>query len=128
MAYMSQERKKELVAGVKAMLKEKYPNIKIKATYSVQNHSAIVMTIRECNIDLLQDCGEYGKENGYIEVNRYHVRNHYSGEVANLLQDCVDCLNKGNYNNSDIMTDYFDVGWYVYVYVGSYGKPFKFIP
>ena len=86
------------------------------------------MTIRECNIDLLQNCGEYGKENGYIEVSRYHVKTTIRGKVANLLQDCVDCLNKGNYNNSDVMTDYFDVGWYIYIYVGSYGKPFKFIP
>jgi hypothetical protein len=30
-----------------------------------------------------------------------------------------------NHDNSDIMTDYFDVGWYVNIYVGKWNKPYN---
>jgi hypothetical protein len=31
----------------------------------------------------------------------------------------------GNYNNSDIMTDYFDVGWYIEINVGKWNKEYN---
>jgi hypothetical protein len=33
-------------------------------------------------------------------------------------------MNMGNHDNSDIMTDYFDVGWYVDVNIGLWNKPY----
>jgi hypothetical protein len=33
-------------------------------------------------------------------------------------------MNGGNHDNSDVQTDYFDVGWYVDVNIGSWDKPY----
>jgi len=33
-------------------------------------------------------------------------------------------MNEGNHDNSDIMTDYFDVGWYISVRLGKWDKPY----
>ena len=30
-----------------------------------------------------------------------------------------------NHNNSDVQTDYFDVGWYIEINVGDWEKPYK---
>lgn len=53
----------------------------------------------------------------------------FSKEINEILTKIFNCLNLvghdgANYNNSDAMTDYFDVGWIVYVKVGKYDKPF----
>jgi hypothetical protein len=34
-------------------------------------------------------------------------------------------MNTGNWDESDIQTDYFNVGWYVDVKIGSWQKPYK---
>ena len=31
----------------------------------------------------------------------------------------------GNHNNSDISTDYFDVGWYIDINIGKWDKPYE---
>ncbi len=57
-------------------------------------------------------------------------RNGYS--VIPKNQDCVNLqriwniANAGNWDNSDSMTDYFDVGWYVNLYIGNWEQPFEF--
>jgi hypothetical protein len=33
-------------------------------------------------------------------------------------------MNDGNYDNSDIQSDYFSVGWYIDVNVGKWDKPY----
>jgi hypothetical protein len=32
-----------------------------------------------------------------------------------------------NHDNSDIMTDYFDVGWYLNINVGGWNKPYTVV-
>jgi len=31
----------------------------------------------------------------------------------------------GNHNNTDLMSDYFDVGWYISINVGKWDKPYE---
>jgi hypothetical protein len=33
-------------------------------------------------------------------------------------------MNAGNHNNSDVQSDYFDVGWYIDVNIGKWNKPY----
>jgi len=33
-------------------------------------------------------------------------------------------MNTGNWDKSDIQTDYFNVGWYVDVNIGKWNKPY----
>jgi hypothetical protein len=38
-----------------------------------------------------------------------------------------DAMNDGNWDNSDPQTDYFNVGWYSYIKIGRFGKPYKLV-
>ena len=121
MAYVSQERKKSLVAGVKKVLEEKFPDVKIKCSFSVEHNSSLVMTIQGCSINLLAD----NPERSYLDVNTYYIKEHFKGIARDLLTACHKAMNVGNHDNSDAMTDYFDVGWYISIRIGKWDKPFK---
>jgi hypothetical protein len=108
MAYMNQERKAKFVSKIKAIL-EKH---KMKGSLSVQNRSAIQLTLTSG--PLFSD--------GYHNVNVYHFDKSYAGKERDFISECLDVLNEGNWDNSDAMTDYFDVGWYVYISVGKWNK------
>ena len=78
MAYMSQERKAEIAAVVKPILK-KYG---IKGSLAVRNHSTLVLNIRSGSIDFIGNWNEVVPENSYnsftpattnIDVNVYHA-------------------------------------------------------
>jgi len=40
------------------------------------------------------------------------------------LNELLVAMSTGNHDNSDIMTDYFDVGWYSNINIGQYHKPY----
>lgn len=46
------------------------------------------------------------------------------GQALEFLKKAFAVLNNGNHDNSDISTDYFDVGWYVNVRIGEWNKPY----
>ena len=111
MAYMSQEKKKSLAPAIKAVLK-KY---NMKGTISVDNHSSLVVTVKSGVID-------FGETR--IDVNHYWIQNHFEGKAKNFLMELKDAMMIGNHDNSDSMTDYFDVGWYISIRVGRWDKPY----
>ncbi len=113
MAYMSQDRKASLAPAIKAILK-KYG---MKGSLSVSNHSGLTLTLSEGKID-------FGDKD-YWQVNTYHIGSHWNGVAQKFLTEVVAAMNVGNHDRSDISTDYFDVGWYVYVNIGKWNKPYK---
>ena len=129
MAYMNQERKKRIAAGLKPIL-AKYG---VKGTLSVRNHSTIVLTIRKGDLNPFTDF--IPTDNGtpqllkhmrdYLDVNPYHYERHYDGHTLEFLKEAYAVLNNGNHDRSDIMSDYFDVGWYVTVTFGKWDKPYE---
>jgi len=42
-----------------------------------------------------------------------------------FLLKLKDAMMVGNHNNTDLMTDYFDVGWYIKINVGKWDKPYE---
>lgn len=137
MAYMSQERKQSLAPAIKAVLK-KY---NVKGTLAVSNHSTLVLNIKSGSIDFIenfiqtdgegtsarrmsQDQIEYIRKNRSLDVNPYWYQEHFSGKAKAFLSELFPLMNKGNHDNSDIQTDYFDVGWYVDVNIGKWNKPY----
>lgn len=110
MAYMSQEKKKALAPGVKAVLK-KYG---MKGSLSVRHHMTLVLTLSEGELDLPE----------YANFNLYWLEKNHEGKVLDFLKEVKAALNVGNHDRSDIMTDYFDVGWYVDVKAGG-SKPYR---
>ena len=116
MAYFTQEQKKAMAPAIKNLLK-KY---NLKGTLAVKHHSTVVLNIKEGAIDFLK-----GKNDDYIQVNPYHIGNHYTGKALEFLTAAKKILMTGNHDNTDLMTDYFDVGWYVNINIGQYDKPYK---
>jgi len=129
MAYMSQDRKNKIAPKVKALLK-KY---RLKGSLSVRHNSTLVLTIRAGAIDFIGNYNEtvsqrYPDQNrravNYIDVNTYYCDKYFSGVASDALCELIAAMNDGNHDNSDAMTDYFDVGWYVDVHVGKWDKPY----
>ena len=134
---MSQERKQQLAPAIKAVLK-KYG---VKGTLAVRNHSTLMLTLKSGKINFIenfietdskvmhgrkmsQDQIDYIRKNQSVDVNPYWYHEHFSGKAKDFLKDVLTVMNKGNHDNSDIQTDYFDVGWYVGVNIGKWNKPY----
>lgn len=133
MAYMNQERKAELAPKLKAVLK-KYG---VKGSIAVYNFSTLVVNIKSGPIDFIGNYNITGIERwrepwplhpatDYIDVNTYWYHEHFSGLAKEFLGELIAAMNEGNHDNSDIMTDYFDVGWYIDVNIGKWNKPYVF--
>lgn len=127
MAYMSQERKKALAPAVKAILKE----YGLTGALGVNHHSSLVLTIRSGPVDFigLREINHHGRDvetsvPTYIQVNTYHIESHYNGKAQEVLTKLYDAMMVGNHDNSDMMSDYHDVGWYVDINVGKWDVPY----
>jgi len=131
---MSQETKAKIAPKVKAILK-KYG---IKGTLAVRNHSTLCLNLKSGKIDFIANsnrvCGAdyYQVAQGfrpntgkYCQVNPYHFKSHYDGKALAFLTEVLSAMNEGNYDRSDIQTDYFCVGWYVDVNIGKWNKPYE---
>jgi hypothetical protein len=135
---MNQEKKKALEPAIKAILKKHG----IKGSLRVRNHSTLILTIRESSIDFIGDYNsrleernlgreEWNKKmpvtDGNIEVNHYTIDSAFTSRYALILNELQEAMMVGNHDNSDIMTDYFDVGWYAYITIGEWNKPYILI-
>ncbi len=142
MAHMNQNKKAAIAPQIKAVLK-KY---RTKGTVAVRHYSTLVVNISESELDLV---GAADRWNEYIAerrsyVQRYVVEDNFDvnpfhevsnmreiGEdtIADFYEELIAAMNGAgsgfaNHDNSDIQTDYFDVGWYVDINVGKWNKPF----
>ncbi len=114
MAWMNQEKKKELAPKIKEICKRHG----VKATLGVRNHSTLVLNIKEGTIPF--DLGD----RGHMRVNEYHFEKHATGKALAFLTEIVPAMNVGNYDNSDVQSDYFDVGFYTDINIGKWDKPY----
>ena len=119
MAYMNQEKKKVIAAMLKTALKGK----NVKYTLSVRENMDLYCKISAGCAGLKI----HSDERGYHNVSEYHINENYNAEAAEILNIMKKCLNHENYDRSDSQTDYFDVGHYVTIVVGTWDKPFQVI-
>ena len=142
MAYISQEMKKDLAPQIKAVLK-KYG---LKGSIGVRHHSSLVVNIKSGILDLvgasnrhrIEEAKRRGNEpyiDNYIQVNENYVSDWMKAigesKIAKFYDELVAAM-KGVgsqsvewYNNSDIMTDYFDRAYYIDINVGQWNKPYE---
>ena len=111
MAYMNQAKKAELAPGIKAVLK-KYG---MKGSIGVRHYSSLVVKIKSGTIEF----------DAHENVNPYWIEKHYNGKARKFLLELQKAMMIGNHNNSDIQTDYFDVGWYIDIVIGDWDKPYE---
>jgi uncharacterized protein (DUF1697 family) len=114
MAYITSEEAKEIRENVKKAFPSKDG---YKFSITVKNYSSL-------NVVILQSPFEF-------ENNRkdgYSIRGGRSGENTKeeieFIEKLNSILNKNNYDNSNSMIDYFDVGYYVFVTLGKYNKEY----
>jgi hypothetical protein len=137
MAYFNQERKQERAPAIKSILK-KYG---VKGSLAVRNHMTFVLNIKSGSVDFIEnyiktdadknygnklsaDQVAYIRNNKALDVNPYWYQEHYTGEALSFLKEVFKAMNAGNHDNSDVQTDYFDVGWYVDVNIGQWNTPY----
>lgn len=128
MAYVSQELKAKLAPGIKSVLK-KY---KLKGSISVRNHSTLCVNIKSGALDFIKNYNDaVGSERcqargatKYIDVNTYHIDKMFTGKPQKALEELKRAMSVGNHDRSDIMTDYFDVGWYIDINIGRWDRSY----
>lgn len=131
MAYVSKENKADKAPKLRALAKQ----YGLKATVAVRHHSTLVLNISQGSIDFIGNMANTGKfqtaseydaclKRTYIDVNTYWLHEHFSGKALEFLTKAKEIMQAGNHNNSDIMTDYFDVGWYIDINIGKWDKPY----
>lgn len=132
MAYMSQEKKKQIAEKLKIALK----GTGLKYSLGVHNHSTLVMKITSGPVDFIQNYRETiqakpqynrfmeAQAPHYMRLNDYWYREQFTGKALALLSVIVPILNDGNHDRSDVQSDYFDVGWYLNVSIGEFQKPY----
>ena len=132
MAYMNQEKKQRLAPEIKRIC-QKYG---VKASLSVRHHSALVLTVKSGKVDFFESFNRLGAAEarpqhlpfqpakGSIDVNPDHYQSHFDGKALKFLKEVIPAMNAGNHDNSDIQSDYFDVGWYIDVNIGKWDKPY----
>jgi hypothetical protein len=127
MAYMNQVNK----VKIRTLLVGAIPH-DWKWSLSVHNHSTLVLNISSAPTDLISEytarCSEEVRSaamcNHVCDVNPYHWREHFDGELLDIFSAIFSAMNYGNHDRSDPQTDYFDVGHYVAVTFGHYEHPF----
>ena len=137
MAWMNQERKAQLAPAIKAVLK-KYG---VKGSISVRNHSSLVVTVTSGNLDFIGEANRFNREYAlrtgqrFYEVKGYYQANPYKGEdayadatIGKFFRELTAAM-RGDlwYDNSDIMTDYFDTAYYLDINIGKWNKPYVFM-
>lgn len=127
MAYISQERKAQIAAVVKPIL-AKYG---MRGTLSVHHHSTLNLTLTSGPVDFVADHVARSSdlsepltyERGF-QLSHHWFHERFTGQSLAFLTEIFAALNTGNHDRSDSQTDYFDVGWYAYVNVGKWNKPY----
>jgi len=124
MAYVSQELKSKLAPKIKAICKKYGVNVSL----AVRNHSTLVLNVKSGKIDFIQDYGDSDDARKFgIQVNPYWYRDHFTGKSKAFLSEVIPAMNDGNWDESDIQTDYFNVGWYIDVNIGKWNKPYQIV-
>jgi|SRR5437660_2545464 len=123
MAYMSQEKKAKIAAELKKVMPKDW-----KYSLAVQHHSSITLTIMAAPVDLIAAHKQHEQwTNGYIQLNEYYLQNQYDEPLLSVFLAIRKALNTDNYDRSDVQTDYFNVGFYAYMHIGRWNKPFQVI-
>ncbi len=123
MAYITSEQVKEM----RDMIKKAFPASKgWKWSVTKEHHSAVVAALMQypAGYDFHVD------KDGYQQVNHYWFDKpnvdgemHYGKKETKVLQKVNEILHTGHWDESDIMTDYFDCSHYVILHIGKWDRP-----
>lgn len=132
MAYINAEETR----SIRNALKAKYP-AKDGWKFSVRNsnHTSVHVSIMKAPLkftpkergpgvrDLLAENVEVV---GRWGINHHHLYTYNHSEVLEDILNVINTADKQNFDKSDIQSDYFHVGFYVTMEVGTWEKPYEF--
>mgnify|MGYP001158411937 FL=1 len=122
MSYISTEDVKKIRVALKNEFGKK---LKFGVRKSAGGHS-VGVTIKSGAVDFSNLMKTDGFDK-YVQVNQYHLGNY--GVHKSLFKKIVEIIKTAPsnkwYNNSDAMTDYFDVAFYFDLNVGEWDKPYE---
>ena len=88
------------------------------------SHSSVGVTIKSGTVDFSD---LMRNPNDHVPVNHYHLGNY--GVHKSLFEKIIEIIKTAPsdkwYNNSDPMTDYFDVAFYFDLNIGEWDKPYE---
>jgi len=120
MAYIKSEQVKEM----RNKIKEMYPAKQgWKFSITREHYSIVRCEILSAPIELRLDNSRTNES-----VNDFYIESRYDGKnniATEILKNINNILNFNNFDNSDVMTDYFNVGHYVNISIGAWDKPFE---
>jgi hypothetical protein len=120
MAFMNQEKKATIALELKKVIPSTW-----KWSLAVHHHSTLILTISAAPVDLFAIANKNNWTDGYIQLNEYHLEHNFEGKLLDTFKRIKDAMNTGNWDKSDIQTDYFNVGHYVNIHIGKWNKPFQ---
>jgi hypothetical protein len=117
--------KKEIAAILREQLKKHYPNCKFSIT---TERNSINVSLMEADFEVFAKNHEDTKD-GYIQINYRYADNdsRITEKTKQLVNDVYTIQSHYNWDNSDIMTDYFDVNFYFHFEIGKWNRPFKLV-
>lgn len=130
MAYITTEEVRE----IRNALKEKFGKQGLKFSVKNAHKMEVIVSIKSGKTDFSdiwadKKEGDYGF--GYAQINQYHLH-HYPkheklfGEIIDIIKTAPAKAKNGRewFDESDAMTDYFNVCYYFSLNVGSWDKPY----
>ena len=133
MAYMSQEKKADILNKMKVALK----GTGLKFSLGVRHDSTLVMKIQQGPVDFIANYNEtvsqahrFGQRvqvqpaANHLDVNAYYYKEQFTGSALEVLHTIIPILMDGNWDQSDSQSDYFNVGWYIELAIGTWEKPY----
>jgi hypothetical protein len=117
----------EEVKSIRNTLKRRFPEFKFSVRR--EHHSKVNVAVLRGPTDFSDIFRDYSR--AYVQINNYYPENY--GEHADFITELVNIIKTAPaeveggyawYDNSDIMTDYFDTAFYIGVEVGQWDKPY----
>ena len=136
----SKSSKTEIAKFIRKQLKKEFPTCKfsVRTQYFAES-SEISVYLMAADFDVF---AKPLTTNGYpvgghAQLNKYQLLDEWDNEehVCNgvyltpeawvVLKRAAQILEHFNWDNSDLMTDYFDVNYYSHISIGKWDKPFE---
>lgn len=114
---------KEIAKRIRTTLKEKYPTTKFSVT--VQHYSGgatLHLSVMESDVKMFlpeKELTNYSPNKYYIEKDEI-----LTDEGKQMMAFVTKLVSSYNYDDSDSMSDYYDVNFYSEIRIGKWDKPF----
>ena len=128
MAYLTEETYTNIKNSVKNIAK-KY-GVKLTVSRERGMTDVVNVNVKSGSIDFISTFNERQRQLGHeavgdkLRLSRHWYKENLEGKALDFATEVFAVLLNGNHDRSDSQSDYFDVGWYAYVNIGDWSKPY----